>query len=205
MSWEELVVAQDLALGRDLVTYWATSWLVSSSPDGPLATGAPAPHCRGRGNDRGSPACLTSGADWQLCGRRDTPVWCKTSDATDCADWDQTTLCSADTLVDRTLPPGMLNSCEPAGKLENKSRAGTTTKRGRNKRRKLFSESLRRKRTLNKAKEFYTAGIRPKVQRGLQPARPEPGRKAQVGDFKVAFGIGMFIIANAKRTRHLEE
>jgi hypothetical protein len=61
----------------------------------------------------------------------------------------------------------MLNSREPAGKLENKSRAGTATKRGRNKRRKLFSESLRRKRTPNKAEEFYAAGIRPKVQRGL--------------------------------------
>jgi len=110
MSLEELVVAQELALGRDLVTYWTTSWLVSNSPDWPFATGAPVQRYRGRGNDRGSPACLTSGGDFQLCGRHDTPVWCKTSDAIDCADWDQTTLCSADTLVDRTSPPGMLNS-----------------------------------------------------------------------------------------------
>jgi len=100
MSLEELVVAQELALGRDLVTYWTTSWLVSNSPDWPFATGAPVQRYRGRGNDRGSPACLTSGGDFQLCGRHDTPVWCKTSDAIDCADWDQTTLCSADTLVE---------------------------------------------------------------------------------------------------------
>jgi hypothetical protein len=110
MSGEELVVAQELALGRDLVTYWTTPWLVSNSPDWPFATGAPAPRYRGRGNDRGSPACLTSAGDFQLCARRDTPVWCKTSDATDCAGWDRTTLCSADTLVDRASPPAMLNS-----------------------------------------------------------------------------------------------
>jgi len=110
MSSKELVVAQEFAPGRDLVTYWTTSWLVSSSPDWPFAIDAPAPRYRRRGNDRGSLACLTSGGDFQLCGRRDTPVWCKTSDATDCADWDQTTLCSANTLVDRASPPGMLNS-----------------------------------------------------------------------------------------------
>jgi hypothetical protein len=161
-------VAQELALGRDLVTYRTTSWLVSSSPDWPFATGAPAPHCRGRGNDRGSLACLTSGGDFQLCGRRDTPVWRKTSDATDCADWDQTTLCSADTLVDRTSPPGMLNS-RRTGRQTREQKPGLNQNKtgGRNKRRKLFSESLRRKRTPNKTEELYAAGIRPKVQRGL--------------------------------------
>jgi hypothetical protein len=110
MSSKELVVAQELAPGRDLVTYWTTSWLVSNSPDWPFATGAPVPRYRRRGNDRGSPACLTSGGDFQLCARRDIPVWCKTSDATDCADWDQTTLCSANTLVDTASPRTMLNS-----------------------------------------------------------------------------------------------
>jgi hypothetical protein len=130
MSWEELVVAQELGLGRDLVTYWTTFWLVSSSPDWPFATDAPAPRYRRRGNDRGSLACLTSGGDFQLCGRRDTPVWCKTSDATDCADWDRRTLCSANTLVDTAWPPGMLNSWQTGtqtreqkpGSSQNKTR-----------------------------------------------------------------------------------
>jgi hypothetical protein len=123
MSWEELVVAQELVLGRNLVTYWTTSWLVSSSPDGPFATGAPALHERGRGNDHGSLACLTSGADFQLCGRRDTSVGCKTSDATDCADWDRTTLCSANTLVDTASTPGMLNRW-PTGRQTREQKPG---------------------------------------------------------------------------------
>lgn len=135
MSWEELVVAQELGLGRDLVTYWTTSWSVSSSPDWPLATGAPAPRYRGRGNGRGSLACITSGGDFQLCGRRDTPVWCKTSDATDCADWDRTTLCSANTLVDTSWPLGMVNNWQTGTQTReekpdsNQNKTGTEQKK----------------------------------------------------------------------------
>jgi hypothetical protein len=131
MSLGELAVRQELALGRDLVTYRTTSWLVSSSPDGLFATGEPAPRYRGHGNDRGSLACPTSGGDFQCYGRRDIPAWCKTSDATDCADWDQTTLCSADTLVDTASPPHMLNGQRSSGKLKNKNRPRTRTRRGK--------------------------------------------------------------------------
>src|SRR6266404_483072 len=166
MCLEELLVAQELALGRDLVTYGTTSWLVSSSPDSPFATGAPAPRYRGRGNDRGSLAYLTSGGDFPLCGRRDTPVWCKTSDATNCADWERTTLCSANILVE-TSPPGMLNSRRTGRQTREQKPGSNQNKTGRNKRRKLFSESLRRKRTPNRTEELYAAEIRPKVQRGL--------------------------------------
>jgi hypothetical protein len=136
MSLEELVVTQELALGRDLVTYPTTPWLVSSSPDGPFAIGAPAPHYRGRGNDRGSPACSTNGADFQLCGRRDNPVWYKTSDATDCADWARTTLCSANTLVDTASPPAMLNSPAKRRQTQEQKPARTRNKTGKEQKKK---------------------------------------------------------------------
>ena len=161
-------MAQELALGRDLVTYGTTSWLVSSSPDWPFATGALAPRYRGRGNDRGSLACLTSGGDFQLCGRHDTPVWCKTSDATDCADRDQTTLCSAGTLVDKASPPGMLNSRRTGWQTREQKPGSNQNKtdgiREQNCSVNLFEENGRPKKT----EELYAARIRPKVQRGLQ-------------------------------------
>jgi hypothetical protein len=49
----------------------------------------------------------------------------------------------------------------------NPQRYRTRTKRGRNKGRKRFGESLRRRRTPNKTEELYAAEIRPKVQRHL--------------------------------------
>ena len=108
MPWEELVGVQEFALGRDLVTYWTTSWLVSSNPDWPFATGAPVPRYRGRGNDRGSLACLTSGGGFRRCAQRGTPVWGSTADAIGSEGWDRITLYNAGTHVDTGWAPARM-------------------------------------------------------------------------------------------------
>jgi len=110
MSWEELAVTQQVAGGRDLVTYCPGFWLFSNSPDGPFAIGARARRLPNRGSDRGWLVCLTSGDGSRPYGRRDTPVWYRTADAIGSARWDRRTLCNADTHIDTTWPPAMVNN-----------------------------------------------------------------------------------------------
>jgi hypothetical protein len=161
-------VAQGLARGRDLVTYWRTSWLFSRSPDEPSATGARAPRLLDRGSDRGYPVCLTNGGDSRTYWRDGTPVWRRTSDAIDCAGWDRTTLCNADTHADTIWPRAMVKVLDRHNQIRVGRSATRWNKTERNKRRKPFSESSEEDEKRNKTKELYAARCRPKVHRHSQ-------------------------------------
>ncbi len=171
MSWEQLAVAQELAAGRDLVTYWTASWPSYNSRGGPFATGAPAPHGRSLGIDPGSPACSASGAELRPYWRDDILVWSKTADATDCENSDRITVCNASTGVDTTWPPAMLNSRQTGNQLGAGEPAYGRNKTERNKRRKLFSGSFEQDGFRTRRRELYAVRFGTKVQRHSQPGR----------------------------------
>ncbi len=156
MSWKQRAGVQQLVPGRDLVTYWtgsSASWLVSNSPDWLFAIGARARRFRNRESDRHCPVCLTNGGgcrSYWPCGIR---AWSRTADASGSECWDQTTLCNAGTLADRTWAPTMVDVQKAGAQIRASHPARTPNKTEENKRRKLFSESSRRRRNPNKTEE----------------------------------------------------
>jgi hypothetical protein len=138
ISREELFAAQELAPGRYLVTYRATSWRSSSSPDGPFAIGARARRLPNRGSDRGWLVCLTSGDGSRPYWRRDTPVWCRTADAIGSARWDRRTLCNADTHIDTTWPPAMVNNHQTGRQTPERRTGPGLEQDGKEEEKKIF-------------------------------------------------------------------
>jgi hypothetical protein len=169
MSWLQAAHDQQVGLGRDLVTYWTSSWISSSSPDGLGATGAPARHSPSRGSDAGCPVYSTIDADSRPYWPCDTPVWRRTVDAIGSVHWDRTTPCNADTPADSICAPAMMSG--PILRKQTRCTTGIDARRKRagNKRRRPFSESFRTRRTAKKTGEKYAVRFGPKVQRDFQP------------------------------------
>ena len=141
---------QEVAPGRDLVTYGTTSWVASNNPGEPLATDAHARRWPNRGSARDWPAGSTNGAGYRLYWRHDTQAWCRTSDASDCAGWDEITPCNANTLLDAAWPRVSVNNRPPRRQTREQKPGWRRNKTGGNKRRIPLDETLRRKPILNK-------------------------------------------------------
>ncbi len=151
---------QQVGLARDLVTYCAISWTFSNSLDLPFAIGARDGGFRSHGSNYDFALYSTNGADswiYWLCG---TPIWCRTVDAIGSERWDRTTPCNADTHVDRTWAPAIVNFHKPGKQIHNAPPADHRKKTDSEQENKTLQRTL-----LNKTEREEEPGI---IKRKIQ-------------------------------------